>query len=141
MNWRDLLDIPDAINWYFGGQLKESWLEDLPERLYLDHRLGRISGHPTLYAWRADLIDLIALPVGGLAAFAKEIGISVALSVLINQTIRTVTRLSRKDDEVPNTDTHNPLWWLSWAKCQEAGYIYLYEDTDGSRFLSRRQLA
>lgn len=140
MSWRDLLDIPDAINWYLGGQLKESWLEDLPERLYLDKRIDRISGHPKLYAWRADLIDLIALPVGGLTAFAKEIGISVGLSILINQTVRTISGLSRAEDEVPTEGTYSPLWWLSWAKCQDLGYTYLYEDADGSRFLSRRKL-
>lgn len=140
MQWRDLLDIPDAINWYLGGQLKESWLEDLPERLYLDKRLERISGHPMLYAWRADIIDLIALPVGGLTTFAKEVGISVALSTLINQSIRAATGTSRKDDEVPNTASYNPIWWLSWAKCQEAGYVHVYKDVDGSIFLSRRKL-
>lgn len=140
MQWRDLLEIPDAINWFLGGQLKEAWLDDLPDRLYLDGRLDRISGHPKLYAWRADIVDLVALPVGGLAAFAREIGISVGLSILINQTIRTVTGLSRKDDEVPNTASYSPLWWLSWSKCQDTGYKYVYEDTDGTRFLTRRKL-
>lgn len=140
MQWRDLLDIPDAINWYLGGKLKEAWLDDLPDRLYLDGRLDRISGHPKLYAWRADIVDLVALPVGGLTAFAREIGISVGLSILINQTIRTVTGFSRKDDEVPNTASYSPLWWLSWSKCQDVGYKYVYEDTDGTRFLTRRKL-
>lgn len=141
MKWHDLLDIPEAINWYLGGQLKEAWLDDLPDRLYLDSRLDAISGHPKLYAWRADIIDLIVLPVGGLAAFAKELGISVALSALINQTVRTATGLSRAADEVPNTAGYNPFWWLSWYKCQEQGYRYLYEDADGTQFLSRRELA
>lgn len=140
MQWRDLLDIPDAINWYLGGMLKESWLEDLPDRLYLDKRINRISGHPVLYAWRADIIDLIALPLGGLKLFVKEIGISVALAAFINQTARTIFGVTRSDDEVPNEGDYTPLWWLSWQKCQDAGYRYLYKDTDGALFLSRREL-
>lgn len=138
LGWDDISSIPDAINWFGGTYVNPAWNEDLPERLYLDAQgVKRIAGHPMLYNWRADIIDLIILPVGGVQKIATELGLSVAVAVALNELVRTVTRATREDDEVLTPGYHSPLWWLSWSKCQTLGYTYHYVDSSGRHFLTR----
>lgn len=139
--WDSLLETPDAINWVLGKYINPRWNDDLPSRLYLDAKgVEPIGGHPMLYNWRADLIDLIVLPVGGVVKIATELGLSVAVAVALNELVRTVTRATRDDDEVLTPGYSSPLWWLSWEKCQRHGYNHHYVDASGRHFLSREIL-
>lgn len=138
MNWRDVTEAPDAINWLIGRYVNPAWNEDLPTRLYLDAAgIRRIAGHPLLFNWRADVIDLIALPVGGVRKVATELGLSVAVAIALNELVRTVARVTREDDEVLTPGYKSPIWWLSWEKCQKLGYVNHYVDSSGRHFLTR----
>lgn len=141
LSWDDVATAPDAINWMVGKYISPAWNDPLPERLYLDGEgVRRIAGHPMLYNWRADIIDLIALPVGGVRKVATELGLSVAVAVALNELVRTVTRATREDDEVLTPGYRSAIWWLSWEKCRKLGYEHHYVESSGRHFLSRRAL-
>lgn len=139
--WEALADTPDAINWFLGAYVNPAWNHELPDRLYLDAQgVGKIAGHPALFNWRADIIDLIVLPVGGVTKIATELGLSVAVAVALNELVRTATRATRDDDEVLVEGYKSAIWWLSWSKCQALGYVNHYVDSSNRHFLSRSTL-
>lgn len=136
--WDDITRAPDAINWWLGRYINPSWNEDLPSRIYLDGAgMESIAGNPLLFNWRADVIDLIILPIGGPKKIATELGLSVAVATALNELIRTVTRSTREDDEVLTPGYSSPIWWLSWDKCKQLGYDKHYVDSSGRHFLSK----
>lgn len=66
-------NVSDAMQWYVGRWFKPSWNEPLPTELPMTRRdITPLNGHPMLFFWRIDILDVLTAFLPAITAAGKS---------------------------------------------------------------------